>query len=55
MIRILGKSDKLDHLNLKYKIEIGNSIFQITTDEGAKFYIIAEEIELVNTVVKYYE
>lgn len=53
IITILESNDKAQSLNLKYKVEIGNSIFQIITEEGDFFYIIAEDIELIDEVVKY--
>ncbi|WP_343673117.1 hypothetical protein [Chitinophaga sp.] len=53
-IRILENSEESCHLNLKYGVVIGNSIFQLSTDEDKVFYIIAEDIELIDNVVRYY-
>jgi hypothetical protein len=53
-IKVLEKNELADSINLKHMVDIGNSIFQIITDEEDSFYIIAEEIELVDEVVRYY-
>ncbi|PUZ24407.1 hypothetical protein GA0116948_1052 [Chitinophaga costaii] len=54
MIELIEGADA-DIINLKYHVEIGNYIFRITTEDLDQFYIAAEEIELVDVVVKYYE
>jgi hypothetical protein len=40
-------------LNLTYSVEIGNTIFELNDDEGQVFYIIANDIEFHEAVVRY--
>lgn len=54
IIQVLENNEDAYRLNMKYSVEIGNTIFQFITEENKLFYIIAESIEFVDKVVKYW-
>lgn len=45
LIRLLDGADAYD-LGIKYKVEQGSCIFQISNEEGMPFYVIAERLSL---------
>ncbi|SFW81976.1 hypothetical protein [Chitinophaga sancti] len=54
LIQVIEGTEEAINLNKKYRVEIGFTVFKLNNEEGDFFYIIAENIELVDKVVKYY-
>jgi hypothetical protein len=52
VISIINNVEMVD-LNKKYNVEVGYNIFQIISDEGKEFFIIAESISFKDNIVKY--
>ena len=52
-IFIINETEEAHLLNLKYRIEVGNSIFKLITQDGVCYYIAADNIFYTTEIVKY--
>ncbi|MCK7556234.1 hypothetical protein MKQ70_14910 [Chitinophaga sedimenti] len=50
----LADSSLADEINLKHRVEIGNSVFQLMNEDEVVFYVVAAGLEFREKVVKYY-
>lgn len=54
VIELLNQAPEMRDLNLRYRVEQGNKIFKFVTDDNVPCYIICEDVEVEEKVVKYY-